>query len=246
MIFSSNSLSLYSYLFAIILFSACQSEPKAEVASSGVPSIADSEKLYVNYYVRYMADEKKLKAEVSFFSGAKKQKRNPKTFSEVSLNRVNMRLDETSKANPYYKIEQNKAASARANFQFITESGIQEKDLVVIPSLASISFGTELSRKKDGLVRWEGEPLGDKESLILLFTNEQERTTSTVINGPSEKSEIVIPSTKLQKIGLGKNRVYIVRKNRIIENKKSLGGLPREIRALTEFYSETIELNIVE
>jgi hypothetical protein len=244
--------SLYSYLsytifIAVVLFSACQSDPKTVSTSpKEVPNMTAGEKLYAHYYVRYLADEKKMKAEASFFIRAGKQKRNPKTFNEVSLGGKGMHLDNTSKASPYYKLEQNESPTNKGKFQFISKQGTKEEDLISIPTLESISFGKQLSRSKNGLLSWKGEPLGDKESLVLLFTNEQERTTSTVINGPSEKSELSIPLEKLQKIGLGGNRVYIVRKSRAIENKRGSDGMPREVRVLTEFYSETMELEVVE
>ncbi len=247
MIISALHPSSYAIFLVAFLFYSCQSEPKSVTTrTEEVPNMKAGEKLFANYYIRYLADEKIMKSEASFFTGVERQKRNAETFSTISLGGTTMRLDKTSKANPYYKLEQNGVQGNKVKFQFITTQGAKEEDLISTPMLESISFGKQLSQSKNGLLSWKGEPLGDKESLVLLFTNKEERTTSTVVNGPSEKSELLIPFKKLEKISLGVNRVYIVRKSRSIEKKQGSDGTPREVRALTEFYSKTVELEVVE
>ncbi|MFK7806223.1 MAG: hypothetical protein AB8F74_00350 [Saprospiraceae bacterium] len=238
-------LSISLLLALSTIFFACKSDPKSSSTPTGeTVNIKTIEDIQVQYYARYIADEKELKAEASFFSKSKEDEKMSITFSSVLLNDNPMRLDQSDSKRSYYKLNQKGEAPSRMAFQMISEQGKKEEDVIVIPELKDFSFGKKLSPSKDGFLTWKGNPLGDKESLVFLFTNEKDRTTSTILNGPTVKSELIIPASKIKNLEPGNHRVYIVRKNRFIETKKGRDGTPREIKALTEYYSKTIEVEV--
>jgi hypothetical protein len=236
-------LFLLPVVFAI---SACQPESQTQASTADSPNMAAPEKIAAHYYVRYIADEASLKAEATFFAEDANQKKSARQFNGVMLDNSEMRLDENKKEKPYYKLDRKNETLGKTTFRYINDKGHKEQDEVVLPLMERFSFSGNLSRSKDNLLSWEGLPLGDRESLVLLFTNEQERTVSTIVNGPTKEPTIIISGDKTAKVNKGKNRLYIVRKNRNLENKTGSDGAPREVRTLMEYYSLTIDVNVVD
>jgi hypothetical protein len=242
-------MSAFRFLLLLLVLStitACQPESQTQQATADSPNLAAPEKISAHYYVRYIADEGFLKAEATFFTEDGNQKKKARQFNGVMLDNSEMRLDEHNKEKPYYKLDRKNEKLEKTSFHFINNKGHKEQDDLVLPLLERFTFSGNVSRSKDNLLSWEGLPLNDKESLVLLFTNEQERTVSTIVNGPTKEPNIIISAEKTAKLHKGKNRVYIVRKNRSVENKTGSDGAPREVRALMEYYSLTMDVTVVD
>jgi hypothetical protein len=236
-------LFLFTFLFT---FCACQPESPTQTPVTDSPNMAAPEKISTHYYIRYIADEASLKAEATFFAEDGNQKKKARQFNGVMLGNSEMRLDEFNKEKPYYKLERSNEKLGKTTFRYINDKGHKEQDELILPLLERFTFSGNISRSKDNQLSWEGLPLGDKESLVLLFTNEQDRTVSTIVNGPTSEPSIIIDAEKTAKLHKGKNRVYIVRKNRSLENKTGADGTPREVRALMEYYSLTVDVMVVD
>ena len=236
--------TLFSFFISsLILFSSCgtNTENKKEVALS--PEVKDN--IYAHYYLRYIADEGELKVEASFLTGNDKKTRKYKQFNSVQYGHTNMYLDPTiSKDRAKYRQEWKDIDLQVMPFSFINDKGHREKDRVEVPIIEGFSFEGILSPGKDAVLTWqEGEPLSEGESFVLLFTDEKNRTISTVVHGPTIEKQIVIPGDKLKKLMPNtKYRFYIVRKGSFEERKTGFDGMLRIVNATTEYYSNMVEV----
>ncbi len=224
-------------LFAGIVFftSNCASDKAEKITLS-------SKKIFANYYIRYEEDEESLKAEANFQEGDSLQNRTSKQFTSVLLNNKEMGLNEVNPQKPYYQLNIISPLDKEVRFRFINDSGHREEDVIEFARVKNFSVNAPFKRSEDNQLQWNGSPLAERESLVLLFTNEKNRTTSLILKGPTTSSQIKIPAQKLKGLQAGPNNLYLVRKNRSMGDTKS----NRVITAVTEYYSSTIAVEVME
>ena len=86
-----------------------------------------------------------------------------------------------------------------------------------------------------------GGLLEKDESLVLLFSDTNNRASTVTVNGPSNSIEHFIPPTNLANLTLGSGKLYLVKKkDEVVEEKRS-----KTISSI-EFYSKTIDVEIKE
>ena len=155
-----------------------------------------------------------------------------------------MVLNEAKKQKPYYQIIEKRSIPKSVIFRFVNDKGQQEEDHIKIPGIESFSITSPIDRTKDNLLSWKGDPLGNRESIILLFTDGRNRTTSMVLNGPSSSPQLSLPAIKLKGLQSGENSLYLVRKNRAIDNLNVKDPEVRQISTVTEYYTKSIAVEV--
>jgi len=223
-----KSLHLF-LLLSTLLVIGCQTDPKPKQAE---PIIFSS------YYVRYMEPERELKAEATFRQGDSQQNAQAKQFNSVTFNNKEMVFKELSANNKRYIFNASMDFSSDdLQFGFINDAGQKESQPFSFSPITKLSVQGTINKSKGAAISWEGGPLTAEESVVCLFDNAANKSTSLIIKGPSNGSQINIPPEKMNGLTPGTAELYLVRKKRI---RKESGK--RISFAQMEYYTKTIEV----
>ncbi len=212
------------------------------VACRNDSSGASSEPLFADFSVRYLEGEKQIRALASFMQGdSLPTARNFAPQGGVSFQGMPMEQREFPKGGVRYTYTSEAEYAPSFLFTFKDAKGnIQQQSLPMSP-IRNFSVRGIASREKGITLELDAEPIADDESLLLLFTDEQNRSASILLPGPFPAGSILVPKSYLQGIFPGKNQFYIVRR-RTLPNRRI--GL--DVKSNIEFYSKTISVDIVD
>ncbi len=220
--------------FALFLFFACKADQKP--SSPKVSFISSS------YYLRYLEEEKELKTEATFRQGDSLENAAAKIYSGVFFNNKEMAFKKLSDANQRYVLNTTgDFPSKNLVFSFINDKGQKESQSFSFSSMKNLATKGLVSKSKGVTLTWEGEALTDQESVICLFSDGNNRTTNTVLKGPTEGAQINIPSEKLSALTAGEGKLYLVRKNRVRKDETN-----RSSFAVLEYYTAPIDIEVSE
>jgi len=165
--------------FALFLFFACKADKKTKTNEQ--PFISSS------YYLRYLEAEKELKTEATFRQGDSLTNATAKTYEGVFFNNVEMSFKKLSDTNQRYILNSiGKFPSEGIVFSFINDKGHKESQTFSFSSMKNLATKGPVSKSKGATIIWEGEALTVQESVICLFSDKNNRTTNTVLKGPTE------------------------------------------------------------
>ncbi len=219
--------------FALFFFLGCRADKKNSTTND--PAISS------RYYFRYLEEEKNLKTEATFLQGDSLENAVAKTYSGVFFNDQEMTFKKISDANQRYIL--NIVSEFPANglrFSFINDKGQKETQPFSFSSMKNLVAKGPVSKSNGVTITWEGEPLGPQESVICLFSDKNNRTTNTVLKGPTDSALINIPAENLSALTIGEGKFYFVRKSRIGKAETN-----RSISAVFEYYTSAIGIEVV-
>ena len=219
------------WLFLIFLFACLQFNCSSEKQ-------APQQSLYANFEIRYLKPERHLRAQASFAKGDSIN-RKPISFPTVHFEERAMDLKKLSNKVPRYQAEQHTDYQSSFSFRMIDENNKEiNYDLQMSP-IDSFQIDGPIQKSKELKLNWYGAPLKENESLILLFTDQDNKASSQNINGPTEKAELSIPAPKLSKLSPGKGQLYLVKKQINFHNDQN-----SKFRSLIEFYTNSIDIEV--
>ncbi len=226
---------LYPTLFLIVfIFSSCQSDSKSA-------QIEDKKTTYANFYLRYMQPEKKVKGEAYFKTGENAQKGTAVEYSNgVFFDGGSMTMKKAV-GRKLYRSERKSDFKSQYEFEMNPKEADTYKYNLKINPISSFKIENGVSKSKGIQLTWEGSNLSKNEELVLLFTDNQNRAFNINIKGPTDAPAATIEKDKLTNMKYGKGGLYLVRKFR--EEQKIEG---RQINAVSEFYSRSIDIEVVE
>jgi hypothetical protein len=214
------------FLFIALIFNltlACNHAPKLKLTS----------------FVRYIAPENAIQADVSIFN-----EKNPTTAIKVDklfFNGGAMEKKENKIQGIVYRSERDGKYPTDFSYVFNFEKKDYQatfkasaiKDLVVVDSLA---------HKKNGIkIRWNGEPLKKDETLTAIISDEEGTSAEAQIQGATQSNEVLIPGAMFSGLKTGKGSVFIVkRRTEFIDNQNL------SIESAVEFYSKTVTVDLRE
>ena len=228
---------LYVLLFPICCMSywSCQSDTATRT----------TKKTFANYYVRYDQEAETLRAEASFQEGDSSQNRSPKQFTSVLFGNQAMTLNTAQAQRPFYLATSQGKKAEIARFRFINDQGHQQTDAIELPYISSFSIDSPINLNNPSSLRWDGPPLAKNESLVLLFIDQQNRTTSLILNGPTTASAMALPPQKIRSLQPGKHRFYLVRKTRRPGQPAQMDPM-RTVSSVAEFYTKAIDVVVAD
>jgi len=197
--------------------------------------------LQVDYYVRYLQSDKQLKVNISFTETDSTEKKMPKKMEEVLFANKTLNGEKVGKEYRYqletqmpfkkeygltYRLNQVDIDSATIQMQAISDFFIK-KDKV------SKTAGTNLN--------FEGVEQSAKETLVLLFSDANNKTATIKIGNHAVNAPITILPEQVSQLEVGKGKVYLVKKQTIQTKSMSV-----ELTGSTEYYSAVKEIEIIE
>ena len=226
---------LYPALFLIaFIFTSCQSDSKAT-------QIEDKKTTYANFYLRYLQGENKVKGEAYFRTGENAKKGTSINYDKgVFFDGGSMDMKKAV-GRKLYRSERKSDFKSTYEFKMNPEGANAYNYLMKINPISSFKIANGVSKSKGIQLSWEGSNLNKDEELVLLFTDNMNRAFNIDIKGPTDLPSIAIGKEKLTNMKYGKGSVYLVRKFKEQQKKEGL-----EINSVSEFYTNSIDIEVIE
>lgn len=174
--------------------------------------------------VRFLADQSTLSADLALFKGDSFVVSTPFHPSPTKVTFLGSLMEARKmRGSNHFGSSRKIPLPEELRFAFPTDSLQDSKNIATLSfqlPVASIDALSPLISKgaKRTTFLVGGEPLKEKESLIMFFEPEErsERPRRVIIAGPSRSEEISVPTAALSEIPMGKYDIYLIRQG-IIE-----------------------------
>ena len=221
-----NLLVKLSTYFILILLLGCQTNiNQAE------------EKISVEFYFRFLEPEQQMRAEATFYKGESPSPKNI-TVEKAYFQEKVMEVRKLKTHGTRYRSEIAGSYPQSLSFKFIDEKGKTHYHQSTMGPI--LSFDINESKKNDEMkLSWEGAPLSQEESIVLLFSDKNELVVSHTHEGPTHKSSLVFPKEKLKELAKGNGKLYLVKKRLTKDSQKD-----PYVQMLIEYYTDAITFKI--
>ena len=224
----------FSIVFSLLIFLcfSCDFSQKESLKKNN---------LHVDYYVRYLQKDKQVKAIISFNEEDSTKKIMPKKMEEVLFEDYAL---SGKKVGNQYQYQLTK------EIPFLEDYGLtyrlnKEQSItqtITIPSLTNYSIKKgKVSKKVGTTLFFEDQPLQTNETLVLLLSDEANKTATIKIMNQSENTPITILPEHVSHLAAGKGTMYMVRKQTIQKQ-----SVTTQLTGLTEYYSAVKQIEIIE
>ncbi len=208
-----NRFASYAFLVLLLPFLACQTTTTEK---------EKDEKLFINYYARYLQNDRLFKAEVDFFKGDSVQTAQPTSMPVVRFQGGAMQLKNLPERPARYKAERQGDFQSQIQFKYEDEQGQDHLSDFQLDPVESFLFKGDISQSKGFTLVWKGQPLKAGEKLLLLFGDKTNKAASTQIKGPTSRSEATFEGDFLKDLQTGPGVLLLVRtkEGKIAEEKR--------------------------
>lgn len=218
---------------AALLFAGC----------GGVQPEEAPVRLFAEFFVRYLQTERELKAHASFFEGDSIQAAVPKAFAEgATFQGKGMNTRNLPGGTVRYTFEQRDNYADTFQFSFKDDLGIRRNIPVAMAPIDSFSVRDEQISKSKGMALYaRGGRLAKGESMVLFFSDQDNKASTILLTGPSAGEEYRIPAAKVETFSPGRYELYLVKKKREVVKGDTISTM-----ADIEYYTNTINVEVVE
>ncbi len=216
--------------FVPFLLSGCQSPAPQE----------EPEHRIADFYVRYLETERQLKAFASFYEGDSIRSARPLSIAG-GVDFQGLDMERRSLADRGIRYTLTRTANYPGQFSFAYQiEGAKQQHQFTMPPLINFFFEGAVSVSRGATLVIEGEPLQATEALVLLFTDEENKTSTISIDGPKDNNTFRLSPEQLAAIPAGPSMLYLVRKRTLIEEQPY-----RTVISAAEYYTKTRRLEIM-
>jgi hypothetical protein len=217
-------------LLLLTLIGACTESP-------------DSRKQNAECYVRFLAQEEQWFAEVTLREENATKSEMLAIESPAGVRYQGIRMSVLPVQGITYRLEQAGGYSETQQFDWQDTQNQDYSLKLDMPAIVRFSFGTDrLSNKKPATLRWDGKPLEQQESMVMMWEQADGKFTVPMeIRGTAGQDRIEFPAAQLSKLPAGTWVLYLVRKKRV---KQKINGT--NTIAVLEYYSHSDTLQIVD
>lgn len=197
----------------------------------------NEEKISVEYYFRFLEPEQQMRAEATFFKGDSTKRRNIRVekvyFQEKAMEARQLKMHGTR-----YRSEINGSYPQSLSFRFINKKGKTHTHQTAMAPILSFDV-KESSENNEMILSWEGTPLSQEESIVLLFSDKNEVVISHTHEGATPKSSLTFSKEKLKDLANGNGKLYLVKKRLSKDIQKNT-----LVQTLVEYYTDAITFKI--
>ncbi len=205
-------------------------------------SAPDSDTVFADFYIRYLAPEQEFKAYASFVEGTPVSEGISKTFPG-GVKFMGQVMDPRRLNNEAlrYQYSGKKSYSRDLSFSFLETNGTQQLFAATMENIDTFSISGDASKSKGLHLMLSGADLERDETLLLLFTDALSKAYTLQANGPLPASDIFFTPEQMGHLPVGKLELYLVRK-------KMLEGLRDnfDYRFAIEYYSDVLTVTMGE
>lgn len=141
-----------------------------------------------------------------------------------------------------YKTQKNVGSAGFSEHRFAWANAQKQRQTFTlpVPAMANFAFSPmPIALDKPARLSWEGQPIGEDESLVLIWENAEHGTATMQVAGATMGKFIDFPAAELRKLKPGEWSVYLVRK-RIV--RQTVDGVVA--RGVSEFYSTAQKVQV--
>ena len=222
------------FVFILLTFSwiGCNSTPKDP---------AKANRLQIDYYVRYLQPEKQLKVNINFTKIDSTGKSVPIKMEEVLF--ANDALNEKKMGAQYrYQLEQEMPFAKNYSLTYRFNQKRMDSLFIAMQAISDFTIKKGKVSKTAGTnLTFERPEQATKETLVLLFSDSNNKTATIKIGNHPQNAPIIILPEQVRHLTLGKGKVYLVKKEMIQRKSTSI-----ELTGLTEYYSAVKDIEIIE
>ncbi len=228
----------YHYLFVFaqisFLISACQTNEKTDQV--------EVKPLFINYEVRYLEQEKELRAMAFFKEGDSLEVAVPKEFSNTTFQSNLMEKQNLGDRGTRYILNRKGQFSTNLDFSYTNDEGLPVNYDLSMPEIGEFSIKEGKLHKNKGItIVWKGKNLDPTQSLVFMFTDKNNHAQSNTAKGPTNIPEVFIPSKNLKELTPGNGQLYLVKKQIIKTQEEN-----QSILSVVEYYTSSLDIEIVE
>ncbi len=202
------------YLFCaagmIFTLIACQNDPQSGAADS---TEARQGPIKGNLFVRYIENDKHIKAEAYFFEGNDETDTKPKRFAK-GVKFLGSGMGERQMGDRYYKYQYENTIGWQDNYFFtLTDDAGNEHRFEFgesQPPLSDFQLPATLHRGQVNKVSFSPAHLPEGSYVAILLTDANNKAATTKIVGPSDEGSISIQPKLLEKLQSGPAEAYLV------------------------------------
>lgn len=200
------------------------------------------EKLYIDFFVRFLADESQLKAQATFSEGISPDEAKPKhieggvAFQNSGMIERNIQ----SKIIRYESIREGEYADDFP-FQFKDDEGNQRAYNLKMSPIEAFFLKGEISRSKGMTIVVNGGLIKANEQLVFFFSDEDNKAYSITLSGPAKTIEFVFESAQTAPLHLGPGKLYLVKRQ---DNQQENDEI--SLVSSIEYYTKAIDIEVVE
>jgi hypothetical protein len=215
---------LFVFLTIISLI-ACNSEPKWAARC----------------YVRFLEEDNTLQSKIEVRNPGQQEVAALKV-DEIRFNDGTMERRDNNVVGHYYQAA-SYSGYPSAGFEFLIKAA---KDKAAIqfnvpPFKGYAARDGNISKTKDFILTWQGQPLTKEETLTVTITDEEGTTAQAVVNGATAAAEARIPSVMYAGLKAGKGSFFLVKTSLPIAKTDN-------VKADVEvgYYSKNVDIEIVD
>lgn len=229
---------LLHLLLFVILLAACHRDK----SNANTDTTNDhTNTFFAQYYVRYLQEERQIKAHVAFFEGDSLPTARPVQFQgDVIFQGQPMQPRQLPPRTIRYLY--NGVGDYALNsfiFQYQDNSGKTRQQMLQMAPIESFSVNIEASRSRGMELTVQTAPFQTDESLVLFFTNLTDHQSYTIEYKGLIDNPLLITPQEMGNITPGKYLLYLIKRQRMTNRSERT-----EITTEIEFYSKTIEIQI--
>ncbi len=217
-----------------MLLGACQnSAPKAT---------KPKEKLFIDFFVRYLTDESQLKAQASFSEGISPDESRPKRIEGgVAFQASGMTEQNIQGKVIRYELERQGEYTGKFPFNLKDDEGQQREYLLKMSPIEDFFIKGDISKSKGMKLVVNGGLIKANEQLVLLFSDEESRAYSITLSGPAKTIEFNLSPEKTAPLRPGPGKLYLVKRQDNVEENEEIS-----LVSSIEYYTSAIDIEVVE
>lgn len=229
----SKILTPLAYAFVCLcLCMACNSDVSTE----------NTVQRYEEFFVRYIAGQKQVKATAMFFEQDSIQNARPIAMAQgVTFQNRRMELKPLPGGAERFVIEQQSDYPERFLFEFTDVHQQPGKFEISMPAIKNIAVKGGKCQLSDGLHILIDAPLSAKESAVVFLSDEAKKASTFQVAGPSQEAAIQLSSDEISHLAAGQYEMYLIKK---LEASQKEGKCTTT--GVIEYYSSAISFEIVE
>lgn len=192
----------------------------------------------INCYVRYLAQNRQLQADMTFRTDSTKA-----IEGQVFLNGLPMIFKNRPKVGLQYNLTKNSTTfEQKYTFSYTEKDGSTAKLDIELNPFDSLKVASDgISKSGGGLLVWQGPALGSEDGLVLIFSDEKGNTFSINHSGISKGNKFQILAEYANRLEVGPATILATRKKTIIKRENEV------TKMLTfEYYSAPIKFEVKE
>lgn len=225
----------FSFIFlfiSTIILGSCKQQSTAS---------ADAKDTYSGLFnIRCMQPNNRYHAEVRFSKDVINGEVNAASTLPTEVNFLEKKMDLLREMN-IFALDGNFSQQKNATFTWEHPKGTPNSFVMDIRPIGKPAFLKKpASHSVANSLVWEGNPLGENETLVLFVENEKGETHTMPVRGAHTEARLDIPAAEMVKMPLGKCKFYLIRRHAVLNKSSNL-----KLNGIFEYYSDEAAIDII-